>query len=269
MMKLKFIFLVVLASNLMFSQKERAKDKDEDNLSYEALVDGNMVVVKLSAGDRETIMSMLHRGFSVYFDVKGKKKKNVAVKYPAEVTRPDRQQGPKGQTRGQRPERQTAEQSEGEEDQGPDMIEVLNKLPKTAEYTFYDMVQDIHLDINAMNIAINYSFFEAERILSYELRIPKDAILKDGQDLLKLTIGIVSTKLEEKEGSRPQMSMNMGGGSRQGGGGGPPGGGGQGGGSSGGMGGPPSGGNGGGNQQQEQRPQPASLNIWFKANLNP
>ncbi|WP_055392643.1 hypothetical protein [Flagellimonas eckloniae] len=267
MMKLKFIFLVVLASNLMFSQKERTKDKDEDKLSYEALLDGDMVVVKLSSNHRETMMSMLHRGFSVYFDVKGKKKKNVAVKYPAETARPDREQRPEGQTRGQRPERQTTEQNEEEEDKGPDMMEVINKLPRTAEYTFYDMTQDIHLDINAMNIAITYSFIERERILNYELRIPKDAILKDSQDLSKLTIGIVSTKLEEKEGGRPQMSMNMGGGGRQGGG--PGGGGGRGGGSGGGMGGPPSGGNGGGSQQQGQRPQPESLNIWFKANLNP
>lgn len=267
-MKIKLLLLLVFISNLVLSQTGKEKDRNEDKLSYEALFDGDMMVVKLSTSDRETMMSMLHRGFSVYFDAKGKKKKNVAVKYPAEITRPDKQERQEGQTRQQRPERQARETSEEGEGRGPNMIEEINKLPRTAEYTFYDMTQDIHLDINAMNIAINYSFFEAERSLNYELRIPKHAILNEGQNLSKLTIGIVSTKLEEKEEGRSRMSMNMGGGGRQGGGG-SPGGGGGGRGSGGGMGGSPSGGgNGGGPQQQGQRPQPESFNIWFKPDLD-
>lgn len=258
-MKLKLVVLALLTNILVFAQKARTADRDEEKISYEALLDGDNVIVKLSTFDRGTMMSMVHRGFSVYFDVKGKKKKNVAVKYPAEVTMPER---------GQRPEGRSDRNSEGQEERrGPNMLEIINGLPKMGEYTFYDMTQDFHLDINALNITINYAFFEAERRLDYELRIPTHAILKEGQNLSKLTIGVVSTKIEN-DGNRPQMSIGTGGGGRQGGGrggggmGGPPGGG-----SGGGMGGQPSGGNGGGPQGQGQRPQQTSLNLWFSANL--
>ena len=266
---MKYTLGILLLFISAFSTAQNQENR-EDNVVYSTSTDRNYVYVHLSTDIESTMMSMLHQGFSVYFDTKGKKKKKVAIKYPSEVKqheRPERQNGRSQQANQNRSGRQKIQgQDEGtRERRGPDIFKIVNNLPQEAEYTFFDKTQEFNLEINALDIAITYTYEKDNGgILHYELKVPKYRITKDNVDLSKLSIGIVTTKAKQENRDSSNLSFGgrgQGGGpsGRSGGQGGPPSGGGQGGGR---------GGSGGGPPQQNQRPQLDTINFWFKANLH-
>ncbi|MEP1019163.1 hypothetical protein, partial [Maribacter dokdonensis] len=63
---------------LLFGWAIGQAQNTEDNITYQSIIDAEHIMVQLSTVDQATMMSMLHQGFYVYFDVKGKKKKNVS-----------------------------------------------------------------------------------------------------------------------------------------------------------------------------------------------
>lgn len=273
------VILLLFISTLAIGQRNESDENRQDNVVYQVTTDSKYLYLDLSTDVESTMMSMLHQGFSVYFDVKGKKKKKVAVKYPAEVKPQQRgrgaqsgrpQGGDNGQRSQQRPER--GEETDGER-KGPDMFKVINDLPLEALYTYYDSSREFNLEINALDISVAYSY-EKENggILYYQLKIPKYRIAEENVNLSNLSIGIITTKVkQENRDSGISMNLGSGGGGGQGGGrggsgggqGGPPGGGGGQGGGRGGSG----GGGQGGPPQQNQRPELDTINFWFKANL--
>lgn len=215
----------------------------EDNITYHSIVDEEHIIVELSTVDQATMMSMLHRGFYVYLDAKGKKKKNVSIQYPINSTAP------------QRPERNerdnnTREKTDEQERKRPDMNELLEEMPRTARFINFDYEEEFHLDLNNLGVTINYNYVEASKELRYQLKIPKNSIADNDTKLSKLSIGIVTPKITS-ETKTESSNVSFGGG-------GPGGGrGGQGGGGRGGSQGAP---------PQDERPEEVSINIWFKAN---
>jgi len=248
-MKIKLAILHFLICSVIIAQDESTFMGSEDNIEYNAIFDGKDLYVTLHTEFKETMQSMLQRGYTIYFDVKGKKKKNVSIQYPLKTERLEK---------GTRTER--GERSGNDEPNGPDINKMLENLPKTANYTSYDSSQDFNLDLNSLGIEMNYSYEESTEvgpILEYHLKIPASKIVIENEDLSKLSIGVVSTKQEQKE-NKQQANMGMSG--RQGGG--------QGGRSRGGGGGRGGAGNRGGSTQTRETVQVATIDFWFELNDN-
>ena len=253
MRALLLMICLVVFGNLKAHTLPSLIDKSEPEVTHTARTDGQFVYVTLTTADEDIIKSMLGRGFSVYFDVKGKKKKNVGVSSPVLE-----HEGGKGRQEGQsRPSQAT-----GDGRRELRLQPMLDKLPHQAIYTNYDTRRVFHLDLNNLNIALGYTVetIEGTDILTYELKIPIARISEKKIDFNKMTVGVVSTKKEEDNRSeRGGVSFGNqgGGGGRQGGGGGPPGGGqgGQGGGGA---------RQGGGQRPTQQGPTMESLNLWFQ-----
>jgi hypothetical protein len=64
-----------------------------ENVVYKVFDDSQNFNVSVSTKDTDVIMSMLRLGISIYFDVKGKEKEDVFVKYPLEPVRPSFNKG--------------------------------------------------------------------------------------------------------------------------------------------------------------------------------
>ena len=253
-MKLKFLLLLVIFSTLnAFSNNNLL----EDNLEYSARVEGDYVYVNLSTSDRNSMLSMIRRGFSVYFDLKGKKKKKIAVTYVIPPEQPNQ--------RGQRPQG-------GRQNQGLPINQMLSLMPDKALFTYYNDKVEFQLKSNSLDIALDYSYEESSNgtndKLLYTLKIPVSKIAPNGEKLNKLSIGIVSNTAPTNRSGVNNQNRN---GARQGGGQGRSGGVRQGGGQGrsgarqgGGQGGRPNRGQGG---NQNQRPQLPTFSLWFDCDI--
>ncbi len=261
--KVSFTLYTILFLGLYscYAQTPKEEKNSEDNIAYSSTSDKDNIYVELSTSNVPTMLSMLHRGFYVYFDVKGKKKRNISVQYPSEVTQMQRQSPRK--SRDNNTEQERGEREEGER-KGPDISTLLTQMPRKANYNTPNSEEEFHLDINSLGIKISYSYNAEDNILQYNLAIPKKRISDIPSKLPKLSIGVVTSKMENEEKESPNVSFGGGGQGSRGGGG------------RGGQGGPPGGGQGGGQggrggsqtgQPQRERPQEINLNIWFKANL--
>ncbi|WP_424000061.1 hypothetical protein [Maribacter sp. IgM3_T14_3] len=242
---IQLVLLLVLAT----SQAQNT----EDNITYSSFIADENVHVQLSTVDQATMLTMLHKGFYVYFDVKGKRKKNVSIQYPINIAPPER---PNRNDR----ENVNREELDQDERRGPDLVKLVSEMPKKAEFTNLDLVQEFHLDLNKLGVSITYNYNEDSKELQYELIIPKKEI--SDANFSKLSIGIVTPK-REKESKDKDSNISFGGGGQGGGGGGRGGQGGPGGGQGGGG----RGGSQGGPSQQNDRPAETSLDIWFKADI--
>ena len=210
---------------------------ENKNISYRLTSDHNYVYINLRTKDRSTMMAMVRAGVSVYFDIKGKKKKNVYVKYPI------------NSRKGERKDRGQSDQKR------PEFSEIINDLPKKAEYSYFKNTQQFHSELNTQDIRLGFEFNQKERLLVYNLKIPKEEITDNKKlDMSKLSIGVVIGGEKSQRGNFQAQGGPSGGsqrGSR---------GGGRGGGSGVGR-----GQGGGNNSQQRERPSETTINFWFDA----
>ncbi|ADV51164.1 hypothetical protein I2486_19380 [Cellulophaga sp. E16_2] len=256
---MKFIFNKILMSlcilgvfGVLKTQAQAPHENSEGTINYSSTMDAKNIYVHLGTTDEATMVSMLHGGFSIYFDVKGKRKKNVSVQYPSEVTAPQAMGNGSENARGTSGVRQ-----EIEHEKRPDILAVLVGLSKMARYSTPDLVQEFHLDLNNLGISIAYDYDKDAGLLHYELIMPIKNITVNPIDVSKLTIGIVTTKIEKEQ--KESSNVSFGGrdqGGRGGQGGGPGGGGGRG------------GSQGGDRPDQDQRPEEVTIDFWFKADLS-
>ena len=214
----------------------------ENNVSYKVFSDNNYIYLNINTADKKTSMSIIRNGLTIYFDLKGKKKKDVYVKYPYS-TEP-------GQLRQNPPEQQ-----ERDELSAIDFNPIIENLPKEVEYAYYDEKQQFHKDLNSQDISLGYT--ATGELLEFSLKIPKSKISNDNEtDYSKLSIGVLTNTLKrspEKENSRGQdQGMRRGNGNRRGGGMGRSGG--------------RSGGGNRGNSQSQGTTQ-AGIDFWFDANI--
>lgn len=246
----------------------------DENVTYKFTQDDNYIFLNVSTSDEKAIMSMLHLGVSVFFDVKGKNKKNVFIKYPSEPIRPNFK-GESKETKGQRrPKYKSSKEIEDEAHRKKRIKELLeNDYPQKATYVYFDSEEEFHLQLNNLDISLSFTYDEVEGRLDYDLKIPKSKINNNTQKGLdNLAIG-VKTMREKQKNEKEGISGNIGGlgiGGQQGGGqvrsgrgqgGGPSGGGrGQRGGQGSQRGGPP--------KSDTNKPTQTMLDFWFKPNSN-
>ncbi|MCC1485068.1 hypothetical protein [Winogradskyella immobilis] len=241
-MKLKFLLFLITFSTLnAFSNNSLL----EDNLEYSARVEGDYVYVNLSTSDRNSMLSMIRRGFSVYFDLKGKKKKKIAVTYVIPPEQPNQ--------RGQRPQG-------GRQNQDLPINQMLSLMPNKALFTYYNDKVEFQLSPNSLDISLDYNYKESSNgtndKLLYTLKIPVSKIAPNGEKLNKLSIGIVSNTAPTNRNGINNQNRN---GARQGGGQGR-----SGARQGGGQGGRPNRGQGG---NQNQRPQLTAFSLWFDCDI--
>lgn len=251
---LSFVMLHASPIRILISDTTKISNK---NVTYKTFQDQNNVYVTVITTDHKIVKPMLDQGITVYFDIKGKKKKNVYLQYPKNEKKQSKDRTRRTGQNQQKPET--------EEQKRAYIQKKLKELPEKGTYKYFETENEFHTVLN--NLDIDVSFSTKNRVgITYTVRIPKSKINYDSKkDLSKLSIGVIighnrSDTKGEKPSDRSQMSLgngqSRGGGSRNG----PPGGG-QGGG-------PPSGGKGGGKKpSQEDRPQIENQEFWFDANI--
>jgi uncharacterized membrane protein YgcG len=222
---------------------------------YEVHQDADYIYFTVNTGDPKIMMSMLRQGVTVYYDIKGKKKRKVSVTYPVRGDAPKRQR--QERSLGQ----QNEERSEPTADRLYEMVRnhVKRGLPQQATYAYYGDDTTFNVQLNSQDIAVQFIYDSENQLLNYQIKMPKTKISNDPEvDFSKLTIGVVTPErtTENREGGSGQNARAGGGNNQRGG---SPGGGGGGG----------RGGQRGGGQKKPSRQGTSgvTLNFWFKAGL--
>lgn len=248
---MKHLFFLVLVLTTLSSKAKNEKPtntKDtteitENNVLYKVYSNNNYIFLSVSTTDKKTSMSILKTGLTVYFDIKGKEKKDVYIKYPLNMEPNQMKQNPDWQN----------------PDKDPVSINlnsIIENLHAEAEYGYHKEKQKFHKDLNSQDISLSYS--SSGESLKFSLKIPKSKINMDTTDFSKLSIGVLTNKFDgtksiRKSNQNQSQQMHNGSGNRRGGGMG----GGRGQGKS----------NQGGSNQNHQ-PKPKGIEFWFDANLD-
>lgn len=219
-----------------------------ENIQYKLVQDSENLQLFISTPDAKMSTAMLQRGLTIYFDIKGKEREDVAITYPIEPVRINfkREASLDGFP--------TAEEENKMKHAMALFIE--DDLPQEAVYKYYDRQERFHVILNALDAAISYTYNEEKGLLTYHLKIPKYKISSNSkEDFSRLTIGVKTgtmkkSKPKAADDSRKSRSNTRGGG-------------------------PPSGGRKGGGRSdpsQGERPEggnrksgAASIDFWFKA----
>lgn len=162
------------------------EQEEEEKITYKAHIEDGHVHVNLSTSDEKTIVLMLRKGFSVYFDPEGKENKNLAVTY-----RIPRKGANKGASQGFNATQDIEDRPIG----GLPVEAMISELPRQALFTKFDSEETVHLDLNNLGIAIEYTYVkddEGNGKLSYSLKIATAELAAKGESLDNLGIGVVS-----------------------------------------------------------------------------
>ncbi len=214
-----------------------------DNVLYKVSQDDSYVYLNISTIDKNTAMSIIRNGLTVYYDIKGKKKKDVYVKYPYSSGPKKFQQGSRGNN----------------DANASDLKKVIENLPIEAEYSFFKEKKVFNKILNGLGIAIVTDYTASNQLFEFSIKMAKAKISsKADSDFSKLTIGVVTNKMDENTNSERAQGQNSemrsGGGGRGG-----SGGGGRGG----------NRGGGGMGRQNGQRPdstiEKVTIDFWFDA----
>jgi len=168
-----------------------------ENIVYKVVEDKENFHISISTKDNDIIMSMLRMGVTVFFDVKGKKKEDVYIKYPLKPIR-------LGSKRDEEDVPSKGFKTLEEEKRSKQYIAKLieKDLPQEAEYHHFDSQEEFHILLNSLNASISYTYNEENGLLEYRLKIPKNRISSSSkEDFSKLVIGV---KTNKKEQTRPK-----------------------------------------------------------------
>ena len=215
----------------------------EDNILYQVSNDQENLHIKFKTSDRSSIMKILGQGTYLYFDIKGKKKRDVSLEYPmASENGTDRRPG--------------MNQNPGERTR-LDLTEILARIPKEAELINHKESELIQFNMLESDIKPSLTV-SGESEITYDLIIPFHRISKNGlSSITTLSVGIVTKGMNPSSmgGQSGRMGgMPQGGGKK----------GGKGGGMSGGRSGSMDGRQGGPRDGEMASP----INIWFLVDLH-
>ena len=242
-MKHLLIVLLTLSSLSSFASNKSSFPADttqigNKNVLYKVSQDDKYVYLNISTTDKQTAMSIIRNGLTIYYDIKGKEKKNVYVKYPYSNEPKPAQQGSLGNT----------------DVNAIDLNSMIKKLPADAEYGSFEEKQVFNKDLNSLDIAIANHYTASSKLFEFSIKTPKAKIAsQENTDFSKLSIGVVANKMEgavnKERGQGQSQGMRSGGGGGRGNGGG--------------------GGRGGSRGQSEQQSTPtaerATVDFWFDA----
>jgi len=205
-MKHLLIVLLTLSSLSSFASNKSSFPADttqisNKNIFYKVSQNETYVYLNISTTDKETTMAILRNGLTIYYDIKGKKKKDVYVKYPYSSEPSQSRQGSR----------------ENNDTETVDINTMIKKLPAEAEYGSFEEKQTFNKYLNTLDIAIENHYTASSQLFEFSIKIPKTKILsKVNSDFSKLSIGVVSNKMEgavKKEGRQGQnQGMRSGGG---------------------------------------------------------
>jgi len=244
------IILILILTTLSTKAKNKTKLKlldtieiVEDNVLFKVFSDDNYIYLNVSTTDKKTSMSIIRNGLTIYFDVKGKRKEDVYIKYPYNSESRQLRQNPQ-------------ELNKNEGLSSIDLSTIIENIPREAEYGYYEEKQQFHKDLNSQDISLGYK--ATGELLEFLLKIPKDKIsIENKTDFSKLSIGVITNKFERNPKKDNNQKQNQG--VRKG----------NGNGRGGGMG-SRSGQMSRGNNGKKQNPQAeqVSIDFWFDANLD-
>lgn len=254
---LYFFCTVATAETIIKPAKLDTTEINIGKMFYSVSEDSTYVYINVRTSEEKTIKSIIRTGLTVYFDLKGKKKKDVFIRYPYV----DRSGGSKN--------KQKSGSGRGNDD-SVDLYSLIEKMPSNAQYGFYGEATVFNKDLNAQDIHLGYQT-DGER-LEFNLQIPKSKIIrKNRNDFTKLSIGVESNQPDKRQSQDRKPETRQGSGIRPEGG---RGGGMSGGGREGGMSGV---GRGGGNDRPQRggedqgekpkRPELVIVNDWFDGDL--
>jgi len=241
-MKHLLIVLLTLSSLSSFASNKSSFPADTTQISnknvlYKVSQDDNYVYLNISTTDRKTATSIIRNGLTIYYDIKGKEKKNVYVKYPYSNESRPVQQGSLGNI----------------DVNAIDLNSMIKKLPAEAEYGSFEEKQAFNKDLNTLDIAIANHYTASSQLFEFSIKTPKAKIAsQESSDFSKLSIGVVANKMEgtvnKERGQGQNQGMRSGGGRRGNGSG---------------------GGRGGARGQNEQQSSPTTergtVDFWFDA----
>lgn len=207
-MKYLIIVLITFSGLSSFASNERTFPVDTTQITNEDIVykvsqDGDYVYLNISTTKKKTATSIIRNGLTIYYDIKGKKKKDVYVKYPYSNEPGQFQQG-----------------SQGNKDANAiDIDRMIKKLPAEAEYSSFEERQEFNKDLNSLDIAIENNYTASSQLFEFSIKIPKAKIAsQENSEFSKLSIGVVTNKMEEninkERGEGQSQGMRSGGGRR-------------------------------------------------------
>ncbi|SIT11654.1 hypothetical protein SAMN05421766_11124 [Zobellia uliginosa] len=233
---------LLLTSFNAFASGKKSISADTTQVSNEGILykvsqEGNYVYLNISTTEKKTAMSIIRTGLTIYYDIKGKRKKDVYVKYPYSTEPRQPRQG----------------SLEIKDINAIDLNHMIEKLPAVAEYSSFEERQEFNKDLNSLDITIENSYSPSSQLFEFSIKIPKAKIASQkNTDFSKLSIGVVANKKEgniNKEREQGQGQRMRSGGGRRGNGNGR--------------------GGGGMGRQNRQRPsstvEKTSVNFWFEA----
>lgn len=197
------LILCLSMSLILNAQSQNETAFEDDDIQYKITEDATNLYVSVSTKDQSKMRAMMHFGLTIYFDVKGKKKKDVFVKYPFETPEPRLPQA--GQPTGEERLDKTQKQ--------PDINHILEQLPAEAIYTYFDNVQQFHKDLNSLDITYSWQYHNEDKQLEFALKIPKDRVVtKKHSDVANLSVGVSTSKVEpnlQNNGKKPKSSSGI------------------------------------------------------------
>lgn len=205
-MKHLIIVLLTLSSLSSFASNKNSFPSDttqvsNENVLYKVSQDETYVYLNISTTDKETTMAILRNGLTIYYDIKGKKKKDVYVKYSYSNEPSQSRQGSR----------------ENNDTETVDINSMIEKLPAEAEYSSFEEKQAFNKDLNTLDIAIANHYTASSQLFEFSIKIPIAKIASQvNSDFSKLSIGVVANKMEgavkKERGQGQNQGMRSGGG---------------------------------------------------------
>lgn len=190
------LILIVIGFSGNAANKYIATDtiqKVNANILYKVFSDDTYIYLNVSTTDKKTCMSLIRKGLTVYFDSKGKEKKDVYIKYPVRIDPKQMQKN-------------TTSSNKENNLKDFDVNKIIETLPYDAEYGYFDDTEQFHKALNRLGISLGYKYTVSNELLEFNIKIPKDKISSGkNKSLSKLSIGVISNKPENS----PNQSKNQ------------------------------------------------------------
>lgn len=211
---MKHLLLILFTLSSLYSTATIKRNSPVDttqvingSLLYKISQEDNYVHLNISTKDKMSAMSILKNGLTIYYDIDGKKQKDVSIKYP---------------------NNNTISQFRGGNllnlANGIDLNSIIEQLPAEAEYGYHEIKRTFNKDLNSFDIFIDVIYNESNQLFEFSVTIPKIKISSQkNTDFSKLSIGVVFNKMERKSeqvGEQAQSNGGRSGGGRGNGGGG-------------------------------------------------
>lgn len=163
---------------------DRSHLDDKSKILYEVSNDEKNLHVMFRTSERASIIKILQTGFRVYFNTKGKKKKDISIQYPLPQDMETFRQS------------MMSEMEQGGRQPQLDINKMLGMISHIGIYSYFGEEENINLYSNGSDIKVSIKSTQQDE-LTYDLIIPFTRIFKDETtDVSNLTVGFVSGKME-------------------------------------------------------------------------